>query len=430
MLVLRHWSRATRRFATIHLNLQCPLNLSDVSAFVACMEGRCHTARSSAARAACPVNEIFRHLRQVEVHHMRDVVDMDAARRDIGRHKNPVGAILKALQCLIALTLRTIAMDAGRVMAEASEMLGKAVRTMLGACENQKCARFVTQQSGQKFELAILVHFVNVQIDVFRRFGGNTDRDARRILHVRSHQMRDALLDGRGKQQGLAGFGQILQDQLNGRKKAHVQHAVRFIEHHRLHASEVNQATLQKVTQAARCRDHNLRTVANLAQLPGFVHAAHHNRRPDRGSDGQLHHSFIDLDRQFAGWAEHHRANLARSGLVHVGQHPLDHRDRECQGLSSSSLRRGHYILAGESRGNRLRLHRRGGDEAMLRQIALQYRAQSQIRKFVHSVVSFNREQRPACVLLFIGNTCRSRSSLKRKSRVFSVRRSSCLVRL
>ena len=40
------------------------------------------------------------------------------------------------------------------------------------------------------------------------------------------------------------------------------------------------------------------------------------------------------------------------------------------------------------------------------------------------------REQRPAGVLLWIGNTCRSRSPRKRNSRVFSLRRSSCPVRL
>src|SRR5579864_986910 len=56
-------------------------------------------SNSTLARAACAahaVDEVLRDFRQIVVNHVRDVLHVDAASRDVRGHKDAVASLLKA----------------------------------------------------------------------------------------------------------------------------------------------------------------------------------------------------------------------------------------------------------------------------------------------------------------------------------------------
>ena len=57
------------------------------------------------------MNEAFRLLRQIVIHDMSDVVDVNAAGGYVGGDKYAVDAVLETLQSFVALALRAVAVD-------------------------------------------------------------------------------------------------------------------------------------------------------------------------------------------------------------------------------------------------------------------------------------------------------------------------------
>ena len=123
---------------------------------------------------------------------------------------------------------------------------------MLGAGEHQKRAPLLLKHFFEQTQLAVLLDFVNMQVDMLGGFRRRTDRDANGILKVRRNQVRNRGFDGRGTKYGLAIGGQGGQDPLDGGKKAHIQHPVRFIQHQRVRRAQFDQLALQKIVEPCR----------------------------------------------------------------------------------------------------------------------------------------------------------------------------------
>ena len=97
----------------ISFQLESTLDGADLVAFVAGCEGGCDAQRTRAAGTAHAMDEIFGRLRQIEVHDMRDVIDVNTAGSDIGGHKDAIEAVLESLESHVALVLRPVAMNGG-----------------------------------------------------------------------------------------------------------------------------------------------------------------------------------------------------------------------------------------------------------------------------------------------------------------------------
>src|SRR5215210_665398 len=82
---------------------------------------------SRAARAAGAVRVAVGLLGRVEVHDVRDVVDVEAARRDVRRHERPHLPCVEARQRTLALRLPLIAVDGCGVDVVPAELLDEAV---------------------------------------------------------------------------------------------------------------------------------------------------------------------------------------------------------------------------------------------------------------------------------------------------------------
>ena len=57
------------------------------------------------------MDKVFRHLRQVVIDHVRDVIDVQAARSDVGGHQYLKASFLESAQSSIPLGLAAVAMN-------------------------------------------------------------------------------------------------------------------------------------------------------------------------------------------------------------------------------------------------------------------------------------------------------------------------------
>ena len=93
--------------------------------------------RMRAAGAADAMDVILRVHREIVIHHVRNAVHVDAARRDIRGHEHAHRAGLEILQRAQPLVLRTVRMERAGLDAAAFEPARDAVGAVLGAGENE-----------------------------------------------------------------------------------------------------------------------------------------------------------------------------------------------------------------------------------------------------------------------------------------------------
>ena len=100
-----------------------PLDIAQELTLLAVAERNRLSAGTGARRPADTVDVAFRHIRQVEINDVRDAVDIDSARRDIGRHQNANGAVLESLESPLASALRFVSVNGGRSDARVLQQL-------------------------------------------------------------------------------------------------------------------------------------------------------------------------------------------------------------------------------------------------------------------------------------------------------------------
>ncbi len=128
-------------------------------------------------------------------------------------------------------------------------------------------------------------------------------------------------------------------------EEAHVEHAIRFVEHQHLDGGEIDVVETHVVEQAARRRHHQLRAGAQRALLRPHVDAAHHRHRGDADVVADRQRLLVDLHGQLAGRREDEGAALpARAGV-----HALQDRKQEGGGLAGAGRRAADQIAPGEA---------------------------------------------------------------------------------
>src|SRR5690606_26318398 len=98
-------------------------------------DGRAVLAR--AGRAADAVDIGFRHIGQLEVHHVGDLVHIDAARGDVGGDQNAQLAVLEGFKRALALRLALVAVDGAGLDAARLQIGRDLVGAVLGLGEDQ-----------------------------------------------------------------------------------------------------------------------------------------------------------------------------------------------------------------------------------------------------------------------------------------------------
>src|SRR5450830_963834 len=119
--------------------------------------------RAGAAGAADTVDIVFWNVRQVVVDHVGQLVDVDAARGDVGGDQHLQGAVLEFRQGLGAGRLALVAVDRHRADAVRAQLLHQFIGAMLGAGKYQHLGPVVRlDQMGQHGVLLVAVDRVDL----------------------------------------------------------------------------------------------------------------------------------------------------------------------------------------------------------------------------------------------------------------------------
>ena len=235
------------------------LDVLEVRALGAVAERNGRALLPCSAGAADAVNVGFRNVRQVVVDDERQLTDVDAARGDVGRNENGDLARLEVLERTLALVLRLVAVDGARLDVGMAEIAGDFIRAVLGAGEHQ-CLVYIalTDDVGQKFPFFGFFYEIDFLFDLLDRLCRRRDGDMLGLVQQLFGKLGDLRRNGRGEQQGLAFFRQELDDALDIREKAHVEHLVGLVEHEKLDLVQLYDLLTHQIPQTARCRDEDV----------------------------------------------------------------------------------------------------------------------------------------------------------------------------
>ena len=96
------------------------------------------TGSACAPSATDAMHVIFRHIRQFVIHHIRQLIDVDAARRDVGRDQHLQRASFKFAQRFHARALALVAVNGHRRDARFFELLSKAISAVFGTRKDER----------------------------------------------------------------------------------------------------------------------------------------------------------------------------------------------------------------------------------------------------------------------------------------------------
>lgn len=117
--------------------------------------------------------------------------------------------------------------------------------------------------------------------------------------------------NGSREQQGLALFRQELDDALDIREKAHIEHAVGLVEHEKLCLVQLYDLLTHQIPQTARRGNENIHTAFDRLDLRHLRYAAEDDRRTARHVARVLAHVFVNLQRKLARRREDERTDGA-----------------------------------------------------------------------------------------------------------------------
>src|SRR5580700_2754985 len=109
-------------------------------------------------------------MRQFKIYHMRQLADIQSARRDVGGDEYPHATLLEITQGTRTCGLRFVAMDSGARETIARQALGEPIGAVLGASEHQRLLDISSgQQACQQRVLAGSVDVIDLMIHQRRR---------------------------------------------------------------------------------------------------------------------------------------------------------------------------------------------------------------------------------------------------------------------
>ncbi len=221
------------------------------------------------------MNVIFRDLRQVVVDYVRQLVDVEPAGRDIRRNQHANLPVAEIAQRAGTRALALVPMDRGGVQPVLRELRGQAIRGVLGACEHQHLAPVPgTDEVGEQLALARAIDRVDMLRDRVSCPFPAGDLDSFRRLQQAVGELGRVLVEGRGKQQVLPVFRQQRDDFPDIADKAHVEHAVRFVQHQHLDARQVDGALRDVIQQPSGGGNDDVDASPQLGDLRADGNAA------------------------------------------------------------------------------------------------------------------------------------------------------------
>ena len=308
---------------------------------------------------------VLRHVGQLEVDYVGQLVDIQAAGGDVGSDQNAQAVGLEVGQCLGTRALALVAVNRGSRQTVLDQVLGQAVGAVLGTGKDQHLLPgALGDQVRNQCTLVTGGNAVNLLVDALDRGVRRGDFDAGRVIEQLVRQIDNVLGEG-GREQQVLAFGRQLGDDLfDVMDKAHVEHAVSFVEYQNLDLREVDGLLAHQIQQATRAGDQDIQAGGDGFHLRVGADAAEDTGGFQRQFGGVGADAVVHLGGQFAGRGQDQNAHLLGLGAVAVGlavgEQAFDDRQGKAGGFAGAGLGGNHQVAAFENRRNRLLLYRRG----------------------------------------------------------------------
>ncbi len=320
---------------------------------------------SGPAGTADAVYIVFLDIGQLEVDHVGQLIDVQAAGGDVGGDQHANVVALEVGQGLGAGVLALVAMDRRRRQAMLVQVLGQAIGAVLGTGEHQDL--FPGAEGDQVGEQGALLIGRNAEQSLLDTLDGGVrrgDLDPLGILQQLAGEVGDVLGEGGREQQVLALRWQTGQDLLHVMDKAHVEHAVSFVQYQDFDGGQVDALLTGEVQQATRAGHENVHTLGQGGNLRLEADATEDAGTAHGQVAGIDPEAFVDLGRQFAcgGQDQHPRllGDIATAIGMTIGEQALEHRQREAAGLAGTGLGSHHQIATLQDGRDGTLLNRRG----------------------------------------------------------------------
>ena len=308
------------------------------------------SAGTGAAGSANAVHIVFADIGDFVIHHMRQIVDIDTTRCNVGRHQHTDVAAFKACQRLGTRGLAFVAMQRHGGDALFVQEVGHMVGTKLGAAKHQHLAPLLgLDDVGQQGFLLLPAHGMHHLFDELHRGVFGRDLNALWVVQQLSRQIADLLAEGGREQQALLFFGHQGQHFFHVMDEAHVEHAVGFVQHQHLHGGEVQKTLLLQIKQAPRGGHQNVHAFFQGLDLRGHADTAKDDGRLQLQVLAIGAHRLFHLRGEFSGGREHQGANAKHAKAVGgASAHAefVQHGQGECRCFAGAGLSACQQVLA------------------------------------------------------------------------------------
>ena len=288
---------------------------------------------AGAARSPGPVHVLLGRLGEVEVDDVREVRDVDAARRHVGRHEEPQAPLLGRRHDALAVGLRQIAVQPVRVEAPRLQDLGGALRLVARVAEDDGALRVLDLEDAN--ELAHLVAVsqdVNEVADLQRPDLVARESDELGVAEVALREALDVRRDGRAEEEPLPVLGQELEDGVELAGEAHREHLVGLVEDQDADRGRVEGALTQVIEDAPGGPGDDLGAGLEGVDLLRHRRAAVDGHHVHVAELPELLDLARHLERELAGGAEGQRLD----GPLGGADQPVDQRKPEGRRLSGA----------------------------------------------------------------------------------------------
>ena len=172
-----------------------------------------------------------------------------------------------------------------------------------------------------------------------------------------ARNLRNAWRDGGREERGLTFGRRCGEDCFEILGETHIEHFIRFVQHHHLHRVELQRAATDVIECTAWRRDDNINAATEGADLRVHRRTTIDGQRNDAHRLAIPMHCLGHLHRQLARRRQDERTRAGarrRTGIDEMQQ-----RQRECCRLAGSGGGLRQYIIAGQQRRNCFALNRR-----------------------------------------------------------------------
>src|SRR5665213_1886162 len=332
---------------------QHPLDFGEVFLLGRIDERNRFSARARAAGTADAMHVVFRNVRHFVIDDQRQVVDVEAARGDVGGDQHLQLAVLELLQSFEPRLLRLVAVDRRGGEAILLELAREPRRAMLGAHEAQHLPDVARLDDvHQQRALRVLRALVDALRDRFDGGVAYRDFDQLRLVEHLVGETLDVVGKRRREQEVLPLGGQQRHDALDVGNETHVEHAVGLVEDEDLHLPQVDAFLLDVVEEPARRGHQDLDAGAHDRHLLADVDTTVDDGRANAGVFAIFAHRFLDLDGELARRRRDpggHWVTSGRRAHVRVRHQLGQDRKSESGGLAGAGLCAAHDVATSEN---------------------------------------------------------------------------------